>query len=83
MHEYITKLSREKEAESEQLYKANQRHQVMADQVAAMNAQLKKKDEQILALMAKVATLTRSIDMLTTTIKCLPAMHSGDGGGES
>ena len=45
MHEYITMLPGEKEAKSEQLYKAEQRHQVMADQAAAMNAQLKNKDE--------------------------------------
>ncbi len=38
VREYITRLSSKKNAESEQLYKAEQRHQIMADQAAAMKS---------------------------------------------
>ena len=54
----IARLSSEKSKESEQLYKAEQRHQIMADQATAMKSQMKTKDDQITALTAQIATLT-------------------------
>ena len=77
VREYIPRLSSEKNAESEQLYKAEQHHQIMADQAATMKKQMNKKDEQIAALTAQVATLTTSIETLTKTITCLPAIQQG------
>jgi len=38
---------------------------------------MRTKDDQILALTAQVATLTRSIETLKKTITCLPAMQQG------
>ena len=60
---YITRLLSEKNKESEQLYKAEQCHQVMLDQAAAMKSQMRIKDDQISALTAQVATLTKSINI--------------------
>ena len=77
VQEYIARLSREKSEEGEQLDKAEQRHQLMADQVAAMKSQMRTKDDQISALTNKVVTLTRSIETLTRTITCMPAMQAG------
>ena len=79
VREYIARLFSEKNEESEQLYKAEQRHQIMADQAAAMKSQMRTKDDQIWALTAQVAMLTRSIETLTQTITCLPAMQTGGG----
>ena len=74
VREYIARLTSEKSEEGEQLYKAEQRHQIMADQTAAMKSQMRMKDDQISALTTQVATLTRSIETLTKTITCMPAM---------
>ena len=77
VREYIARLSSENNEESEQLYKAEQRHQIMADQAAATKSQMRTKDDQISALTTQVATLTRSIETLTKTITCMPAMQAG------
>jgi len=79
VREYIARLSSEKHEESEQLYKTEQRHQIMADQAATMKSQMRTKDDEISALTAQVATLTRSIETLTQTITCLSAMQTGGG----
>jgi len=81
VRDYIVRLSSEKSEESEQLYKVEQRHQVMADQAAAMKSQTRTKDDQSSALTAQVATLTKSIETLTTTITCLLTMHAAGGRG--
>jgi len=79
VRDYIARLSSKKTKENEQLYKAEQRHQIMADQVAAMKSQMRTKYDQISALTAQVATLTKSIETLTTTITCLPVMQAAGG----
>jgi len=82
VREYIARLTSEKSEEREQLYKAEQRHQHMADQAAEMKREMRTKDDQIAALTAQVATLTKSIETLTRTITCMPAMQAVQDGGE-
>ena len=79
---YIARLTSEKSAEQEQLYKAEQRHQHMADQAAAMKREMTIKDEQIVALTTQVATLTKSIETLTQTITCMPVVQTARDGRE-
>ena len=82
VRDYIARLTSQKSEEGEQLYKAEQRHQLMADQAAAMKSQMRTKDDQISALTTQVATLTKSIETLTRTITCMPAMQAVQAGGE-
>ena len=76
---YIARLTSEKSAEQEQLFKAEQRHQNMEDQAAEMKRMMAIKDEQIVALTTQVATLTKSIETLTRTITCMPVANARDG----
>ena len=67
VRDYIARLSSKESKESEQLYKAEQRHQIMTDQIATMKSQMRTKDDQISALAAQVVMLTKSTETLTTT----------------
>ena len=49
--------------------------------MAAMNSQMRTKDDQISDFTAQVATLSKFIKTLTTTITCLPVMQVGGRGG--
>jgi len=77
VRDYIARLTSEKSEEGQKLYKAEQRHQIMADRAAATKSQMRTKDNQVSALTTQVATLTRSIETLMKTITCMPAMQAG------